>query len=190
VPRPLAFNPDDALERAVELFWQHGFEATSLDDLTKAMGINRPSLYNTFGDKRTLYLQALQHYRNRHGAAMVQGLQTSDGVRVGLRRLFEAMVYTERACWGCLVVNATTELAHERKEVRDFVTQAASENEKTFAEAVRTGQERGEISQDKDPEKLAKLLYNGMLAIRVRARGGASEAELQENVDLTLSLID
>ena len=89
-----------------------------------------------------------------------------------------------------LVVNAATELAFEREEVRDFVAVAASENEKTFAEAVRCGQDRGEISQDKDPEKLAKLLYNGMLAIRVRARGGASEEGLQENVELTLSLLD
>ena len=190
MPRPLAFNPSDALERATEVFWRQGFEATSLDDLTLAMGINRPSLYNTFGDKRSLYLQSLKHYRERHGAAMVRELSGAESVRAGFQRVFTAMAQAERACWGCLVVNAATELASELQEVRDFVNSAATENERAFAESIRSGQERGEVSAAKNPEALAKLLYNGMIAIRVRARGGAPEAELLENVELTLSLLD
>lgn len=190
MPRPLAFDPAEALDRATEVFWRQGFEATSLDDLTKAMGINRPSLYNSFGDKQNLYMQSLAHYRERHGAAMAQSLSGAKTVRSGFRQMFEAMVQGDRACWGCLVVNAATELGQDSSNVQDFVSAAIENTEHLFAEAVRLGQERGEITADKDPEALAKRLYNGMLALRVRARSGASTEELQKNVELTLGLLE
>ena len=89
-----------------------------------------------------------------------------------------------------LVVNAATELGEQHEDIRDFACRAAQQNEHIFADVIRTGQERGELSKYKSPESLAKLLYNGMIAIRVRARSGASQEELQENVELTLGLLE
>lgn len=189
MPRPLAFDPAEALERATDVFWKQGFEATSLDDLTAAMRINRPSLYNRFGDKHSLYMQALKHYAERHGRAVMQGLEQSKTVRAGFEQLFEAVTCTESACWGCLLVNAATERAQAHPDVQRFVNLAAEENERVFAEALRSGQRRGEINRSKDPEALAKLLYNGVLALRVRARSGASQEALRENAALILKLL-
>lgn len=190
MPRPLAFDPAEALEQATRVFWRQGYEATSLGDLTEAMGINRPSLYNHFGDKRALYMQALLTYFERNSKATRLELETSQDVRLTLRRIFESMVSDKNARWGCLVVNAATELGEEHQDIRDFACQSAQENEQMFAQVIRLGQERGEISQDKNAEALGKLLYNGMVAIRVRARSGASDEVLQENVELTLALLD
>ena len=190
MPRPLAFDPEQALQRATEVFWRQGYEATSLDDLTEAMGINRPSLYNSFGDKRSLYKQALLHYFERNSAAVKLELERSKDVRSSLRRVFGAMVSAKDARWGCLVVNAVTELGEAYEDIREFACKSARENEQMFASAVRLGQERGEIDKEKNAEVLGKLLYNGMVALRVRARGGASRKELQENVDITLALLD
>lgn len=190
MPRPLAFDPTEALAKATNVFWRQGYEATSLDDLTKAMGINRPSLYNTFGDKCSLYLAALRNYRERNGGLLEEMLERAESVRASLRSVFTLMATTEAAERGCMVVNAAIELAPVLPEVQQLVGEAARVNERVFAEAIRRGQTSGEIDGDKDPEALAKLLYNGMVALRVRARGGAGEEELLENAELTLSLLD
>src|ERR1700749_792118 len=113
------FARDEALHRAMEVFWSRGYEAASVGDLVKHMGINRQSLYDTFGDKHSLYLQALDRYREVEGGKLFELLESSGSVRGALRRLFEGVVECslgggERR--GCFVGNAMSEMAGRCRE--------------------------------------------------------------------------
>src|SRR3989454_1626399 len=113
------FDRDEVLHKAMEVFWSRGYEATSIRDLVKHMGINRPSLYDTFGDKHALYLQALDRYREVEGRKVLELLERPGSVKKTLRQLFGGVV--EKAVCdgqrrGCFMSNATSELAGRCKE--------------------------------------------------------------------------
>jgi len=113
------FDRDEALHKAMEVFWSRGYEAASVGDLVKHMGVSRQSLYDTFGDKHSLYLQALDRYREVEGRKMFELLEAPGSVKRSLRRLFEGVVECSLAGGerrGCFVGNATSELAGRCKE--------------------------------------------------------------------------
>ena len=190
--RPLEFDRRKALEAAMTVFWQRGYEATTLDDLTAAMKIKRQSLYNSFGDKHSLYLEALRYYRTSQGEGMLACLN-QPSVKEGFEKLF-GLIITEAVadpeCKGCMIVNAMTELAAADPVVGNLVDNAGAENEAVFAEAIRRGQARGEIPPDKDPQALAAFLYNTVLGLRVRARKTPARANLEPIVKMTLAALD
>ena len=110
--RQKEFDRNEALQKAMEVFWSHGFEAASIQELVEHMGINRQSLYDTYGDKHALYLQALDRYREVEGRKMVELLEQPGSVKKNLRQLFEIAI--EKALSnrrGCFMGNATSELA-------------------------------------------------------------------------------
>lgn len=187
--RPLEFDRNEALERAMTVFWRQGYTATTLDDLTAAMKIKRQSLYNSFGDKRSLYLESLRYYRTLQQRGLLACLD-QPAVKEGFKTLF-ALIVTEAVsdpdCKGCMVVNAMTELAAADPVVGDITGNAERENEAIFAEAVRRGQARGEIAPNKDPEALAAFLYNAVIGLRVRK---PDKTNLERVVKLTLAALD
>ncbi len=190
--RPLEFDRQKALEDAMTVFWRQGYEKASLDDLTAAMNIKRQSLYNSFGDKHSLYLEALKHYRALQGEGLLACLN-QPSVREGFEKLFSLIVteaVTDPECKGCMVVNAMTELAAIDPAVSEITYNAERENEAVFAEVVRLGQANGEISLDKDPEALAAFLYNAVIGLRVRARTTPDKTNLKRVVNLTLAALD
>ena len=191
--RPLEFNRNKALEEAMTVFWRQGFEATTVDDLTGAMKIKRQSLYNAFGDKHSLYMEALKLYRILRGENMLACLTGNHSVKEGFERLFRSIIdeaVDDPECKGCMVVNAMTELAAADLEVGKVVEVAEAENEAVFAEAVRQAQARGEIDAAKDPQALAAFLYNTVIGLRVRARKQPNKTSLENIVEVTLAALD
>ena len=190
--RPRKFDRDEALEQAMLVFWRKGYEATYLDDLTEAMGINRPSLYNAFGDKETLYMEALGRYRELHGGKMLAALRGTSFVKAGFRRIFDDLVResVEGCCRGCMIVNSTVEGCILGAPVTEFVKETDAASKRAFASALSEAQQKGELSVDKDPEALAAYLYSAVQGLQVRAKAGDDRKSLEAVTDLALSVLD
>ena len=191
--RPPTFRREDVLERAMHTFWAQGYAATSVDDLVRATGLVRASLYHAFGNKHGLYMEALGHYQELLGARMLGALRGAPDVKQGFRRLFELVMddaVSDTTRRGCMMVNAATELASRDPDVCRLTAEAEAAKERTFAELIRRGQAQGEISREKDPDALAKALYNTVLGLRVRATRKPTRAELEPIVAASLSLLD
>src|ERR687894_2331328 len=141
------FNRDEALGRAMEVFWSRGYEAASVGELVRHMGIQRQSLYDTFGDKHSLYLQALDRYREVEGRKMFELLGRPGPVKRALRQLFEGVVEAslggERR--GCFVGNATSELAGRCRETAEKACGNMAAAEEALYRALLPGQRGGEI---------------------------------------------
>src|SRR6201996_3421420 len=152
--RPRAYEPDVALAKALALFRKDGFAATSLDDLSAATGMNRPSLYGAFGDKRELYIKSYQRYRDDARAAMIDIFRDEMPIRRRLERIYAIAldIYlggeTPRGCF--TVMTAASEAVAD-PEIRGMVLEGFVELDKAFASCFRTAKEKGEISATADP---------------------------------------
>src|SRR3974390_3459283 len=160
--RPRAYDPDLALTRAMDVFWKDGLAGTSLDELSAATGMNRPSLYGAFGDKRELYIKAYQHYRDRSRAGMVALLGRGMPLRQLLQRVFDLAldIYFsgEAGPRGCFTVLTAASDAVFDPEIRAMVQSAVRGMDRTFADVFRAAQAKGELATTAAPETLATLL--------------------------------
>lgn len=186
------FEPEQALESAMELFWCRGYEATSVRDLLDEMGIGRGSMYDTFGDKRTLFLAALDRFEETRVSQANEILGGSASAREGIRRLFETTVeglvaYEPRR--GCLLANTAVELAPHDEEVAERISRYVGRTEAAFEKALVRGRARGEIPADKDPKALARFLVNTLHGVRVLARAGVDRAVLDDSVRTALEVL-
>src|SRR4051812_33746707 len=159
--RPRAYDPSDALARATAAFWRNGFSATSLDVLSDATGMNRPSLYGAFGDKRALYLAALERYAEAGRAAMHDALQPDRPLAEGLRRVYQAALKmyfppddTPRGCF--LVGTAATEAVGD-EAIRGVLQRALRSFDAAFEERFRAAVAAGELPRSADPPTLARI---------------------------------
>ena len=189
--RPRKFDRDEALNKAMLVFWQKGYEATFLDDLTEAMGINRPSLYNAFGDKHTLFMEALGRYRELYSGKMLRALERSP-IKAAFEQIFSDLITesTERCCRGCMIVNSTVEAWAIDEPIAAFVTETDAASKHAFAAALARAQRKGDLSSDKNPEALATYLYSAIQGLQVRAKAGDDRKALETVADLTLSVLD
>jgi len=185
--RPLEFDRKVVLEKAMQVFWEQGFEATSLDDLTVAMNIKRPSLYNSFGDKETLYLEALKHYQDISSTFMFSVFNTTPDVMSGFKKMFYEAVNSDDACFGCMVVTASNEFANRNQNVADIVRSAEVTTEKAFKELIEKAQQNNEIDASIDAKNAAAILYNTLIGIRTQARGGVAGDKLEQITNSVLS---
>jgi len=190
--RPREFDRAEVLGKAMLVFWQKGYEATFLDDLTEAMGINRPSLYNAFGDKHALYMEALARYRDLHGGKMLAALKSAPSVKEGFRRIFNDLITesTEGCCRGCMILNSTIELCPVSKSVTEFVKETDVASKRAFKAALEDAQKKGDIPLNREPETLAIYLYSAIQGLQVRAKAGDDREALEAIADLSLSVLD
>ncbi len=171
MPRTKEFDPEDVLEQAMELFWEQGFEATSAQDLVDRTGLNRSSLYNTFGSKQELYLQALDHYRQQDADGMERLIDQFDSARAVIRHLLEdAIPSSGEEGRGCFLANATVERAHCDDETRERACESLTRMLEGFRMVVAHGQEQGEFSTDRDPEAVAHFLANTYFGMQAMAK--------------------
>lgn len=190
--RPPAYEADAALEKAQETFWRHGYAATSLDRLSAAMGMNRPSVYNAFGDKRALYLATVKRYRAQSTAAVAEAfVDEACPLRRALRDIFGALltIYLagEDGPRGCYLVGTAATEAAADPAVADELRAATSNTDASFTRLFERAARKGELRPGSDPAALGRLASATIHTIALRTRVGARKSELQAIVD---ALID
>lgn len=193
MPRTKQFDEQQVLERAVDLFWKQGYHATSMQDLVDHLGINRASLYTTFGDKKSLFVRAINHYRATNAAGMAAFLNAEVEVKTGIRKLLEraiAEAAEDSDRKGCFVVNTTTELIPGDPEIEQLVAENKTDFEQRIQDYLRTGQTSGQIAPDKDVKAIANLIFTLFNGIRVVGKMAPSDESLSSTVDTALSLLD
>jgi len=181
--RPRAYQPEVALGQALDLFRKAGFAATSLDDLSAATGMNRPSLYGAFGDKRELYIKSYQRYRADARTAMIDIFSEELPIRKRLQRIFavalDIYLSGEAGPRGCFTVMTAASEAVSDPEIRAMVLEGLSELDKAFAACFRLAKEKGELPETADPVVLALLASATIHTIAIRARARVPRKELE-----------
>jgi len=187
------FDQDEVLHKAMEIFWSRGYEAASIQDLIEHMGINRQSLYDTFGDKHALYLQALDRYHEVEGRKVFELLEQPGSVKKTLRQLFEDVVEVslcEGERRGCFMGNAMSELAGRCKETaaRTCTNMAAAQG--AFYRALLRGKKEGELKGVRDPQAVARFLFSSLQGLVLMAKATQDRKTLEDIVKVTLSVVD
>jgi AcrR family transcriptional regulator len=181
--RPRTYEPDVALGKALDLFRKQGFAATSLDDLSEATGMNRPSLYGAFGDKRELYIKSYQRYREEARAAMIEIFRQEMPVRQRLERIYASAlnIYLsgESGPRGCFTVVTAASEAVSDPQIRAMVLEGLTELDKAFANCFRRAKEKGELPESVDPAVLAQLASATVHTIAIRARARVPRKDLE-----------
>src|SRR5262247_4362908 len=187
------FDKDEALGKAMEVFWSRGYEAASINDLVERMGINRQSLYDTFGDKRALYLQALDRYREVEGRKMLELLARPGPVKKTLRRLFQTVVeesLRDQERRGCFTGNAMSELAGRCPETAAMACGNMAAAEEALYRTLLRGRKNGEIKKGRDLRAVARFLYSSLQGIQLMAKATQDRKTLEDVVKVTLSALD
>lgn len=180
MPRSKQFEPEQALSSAMSAFWRHGYDATSMEDLMDCMGIGRASIYNAFGNKRALFLSALEYYVCNGGA--LQGVRMPDSPKPAIMTAFRTIVeraVTGESCDGCLVVNTALELAPHDDEIAQIVNGIFVQQEALFRTYLERAMARGEVPQTLNPSRTAQTLLALSIAVLVLARSRPDEPLLR-----------
>ncbi|MCY4499879.1 MAG: TetR/AcrR family transcriptional regulator [Rhodospirillaceae bacterium] len=182
MPRHEQFDTDDVLMRAMNLFWRQGYQATSMTDLAKVMGLGRASIYSEFGNKHGLFVRALRHYDKVWRENWLADLTKSSSPREAILDVFEAAI---DACLaggsrdGCLLINTALEFSPHDPEVADIVTRAFTEMEAFFRTSVERGKALGEIRDTVAEERTASALLGLFIGLRVLVRSRPEEPLLR-----------
>lgn len=193
MPRTKQFNEQEILNKAMELFWEKGFHATSMQDLVDHLGINRASIYDTYGGKKELFDKAFQNYRDISYQTLTDLVETEPVVKKGFEKLFRmaiADVKSESAQRGCFVVNTITELVPGDALLKEKLKQNSSNAEKLFAGYIQKGMKDGQIDEAKNAEAMAFTLFTLYSGLRVLAKVEENEQKMVEMVQVGLSILD
>ena len=193
MPWEKKFDNDDVLEKAMQAFWARGYAATSMQDLTDCMGINRGSIYATFTDKRSLFLQALEHYEVRYRRATLADIAKKLSPREAIVQLFNGVVeaaLNDRSRRGCMLVNTAIELSAHDDKVAEAVARGLDETRETFLDLVRRGQASGDITTIADAGETASTLLGLMTGLRVLARSRPERHILEPLARQAIALLD
>lgn len=191
MPWEKTFDEDVAVEKAMQVFWEKGFDSASIADLIDGTGINRGSLYNAFGGKKSLFVKALRKY-DVDRQAMLAGLEALDDPRKAIATFFDSIVantVADKHHKGCFMFNTALDISTHDDEVKDIVTKGVKAVEAFFRRSIEVGQARGEIPGGLDPSATAKTLLALVVSIRVLGRGVFSEPALQEIADEAKRLV-
>ncbi len=186
--RPRSFDPDTALDQALQVFWRKGYEGTSLSDLTEALGINRPSLYAAFGNKEELFRKALSRYASGPAGYFQEALARPT-VREAIARLFDGSItmFTDpRNPPGCLVVQGALSCGDEAKPIREELAARRAASEQAIRKRLKQAITEGELTAGTDAGDLARFIATVMHGMSVQAAGGAGRKELKRVADIAL----
>ena len=190
MPRKKGFDPERALAKAMGVFWRLGYESASTETLMKAMGIARQSLYDTFGDKRALYLKALAYYRDRTNGDMQRMLEASPSVKEGFAKLLFGLAAETREQHerGCLLLSANLQRDTRDAAIADFLRDNQARVEAIFVEALRRAQTRGELSRTHKPAALAHFFVATIQGMRTTARLTSDRKALEQVARIALAV--
>jgi TetR/AcrR family transcriptional regulator, transcriptional repressor for nem operon len=181
VPRTKEFDREAALKGAIQVFCDGGFEGTSTEDLLREMGISRQSMYDTFGDKRALYLEALRHYIAERVAVQIRILSADPSALKGLEAGLNAAAIagSQEASSGCMGIGAICEFGRSDHEIASLIETADRTLLSALQHRIKDGKSRGEISADVDTKAAAEFIKATFSSIKLAARGGASPQTLR-----------
>ncbi|WP_433760587.1 TetR/AcrR family transcriptional regulator [Nocardia sp. CA-135398] len=189
--RPRAFDREVALRRAMEVFWEHGYEGSSMSDLTAAMGINSPSLYAAFGGKEELFRAAVGLYGTTEGGYTARALREEPTARASIEAMLRdnATAYTHKdKPHGCMVVLAGSTYTTRSETIRDFLVEKRRETTEDIRERLDRGVAEGDLAPDTDTAALASFYTTVLYGLSIRARDGASHSELTQSIDCAMAV--
>lgn len=183
--RTKEFKEDEVLDKAIEIFWHKGYNGTSAQDLVMHLGLSRSSLYDTFGDKQKLFAQSLRRYQKNAQDQIIELFDKSENIKETLRDIFKQAVIEsldDRITKGCFMVNSSVELAMHDEEIAKIVKNNSQKMEEVFTNAVKKGQDLGQISKANDARVLARFIFNNYSGIRVLARTGERDKQVYDDI--------
>ena len=187
------FDPGEAMKEAMEAFWERGYHGTSVNDLLAEMNLNRGSLYDTFGDKKSLFLATLAEYERQNREAVAGILNKPGSAKAALRDFAHAaaeMCTGEAGQRGCLGLKAALEMAPSDPDVSKWFRQVTHERESMVAKVIKRGQAEGEISPKLDARAVARYLLTSLAGLKVLGVSSPSAREVREIVNLMLRVLD
>jgi TetR/AcrR family transcriptional repressor of nem operon len=191
--RPREFDVDGALERAMQVFWAKGYEATSLDDLCEATGLGRSSLYAAFGGKHDLYLRALERYEDGSAGRLNEALTRPVPIREAIAGFIDRLV-DEIAAGpgrrGCFIGNCAAELARDDREAAARVRRGLERIEAAFRDALGRAKARGELAPYADVVALARFFTAGIQGLRLVGKATPDRAALRDVAGVMLRSLD
>lgn len=190
--RTKEFDEADVLGKAVALFQSKGYNGTSAQDLVDTLCISRSSLYDTFGDKRTLFIKALKHYQLTASKSMIEMVNNSTNIEETIRIIFTTTIkeaLEDKLSKGCFMVNTTIELAPHDKEIAEIVNQNMADVEQALCLAIKKGQNQGVFTKSKSALALARFLFNNISGLRVASKSGAEKKVYDDVVQVVLSAL-
>ena len=189
--RTKEFDHEQVLHAATLVFWQKGYEATSMSDLLQAMNISRSSMYETFVDKEHLYLQSIEHYK-RLGEDKRSCLSNAESAKEGIRRYFDKHIdgaFNPSSPRGCLITNAIAALDAPDEQIRQIVQQRFEDLGEAFYRLLQQGQENGEIGADRDLRTLSYLLLNLNHGINIAAKVDSDRTHAEQMVQSVIDML-
>lgn len=184
--RQKEFDRADVLEKAMRVFWRHGYEATSVQDLVEATGINRGSMYDTFGDKRGLFQAAVQHYIVNVSSQRLENMSKAEDPLAGIRGYFDGLIdfsVGDGRELGCLITNSVVELAPHDPVIGETLRRSFARVEDIFYRILLRAQQAGQLPPGRDIRALARFLTATVNGLRVLARADADAEILRDVVD-------
>ncbi len=188
MPRPKQFDRDEALRAGMHVFWQQGFAATTTDDLAKAMGIGRQSFYDTFGDKRRCYLEALRGYMRDDVGGQIDVMRRAGSPLQALRALMRAAAdgSPERRSMGCMTVNCLAEFGASDAEIAATLAPTAVLLEQSVVQLLREAKAKGEIAASLDETHAASALLATRMGLTLGVKAGRTPEALRAAADFTI----
>jgi len=193
VGRPLEFDPDVALEAAMNLFWHKGYESSSLQDLLAATGLSRSSFYQTFKSKHTLFQRCLQHYQKMLTDEMMAQFDDAATGKVFIETFFYSVAKETSgpgARRGCLIMNTASEFAQNDPNIADLIGNSIDKITDLFELAIRQAQQQGDVAIGKDARTLAFYLVSSMSGLKNMVKAGADRETIRRIADIALSTIN
>jgi TetR/AcrR family transcriptional repressor of nem operon len=187
------FDEQAVLQKAICLFWNKGYNGTSMQDLVEGLGISRSSLYDTFGDKHQLYLKALDAYQLQYGTQLCKLTGDSTSAKEAIRQILDLVItdlLADEQRKGCFIVNAGIELANHDQDVNKMICQTEQQLEQAFAKVIRAGQEKGEIEKDKDAQALARFLNNTVKGMQVSVKATTQRSYFDDIINTALIVLE
>jgi TetR/AcrR family transcriptional repressor of nem operon len=187
------FDENEVLGKAIDIFWHKGYNGTSMQDLVDGLGISRSSLYDTYGDKHTLFIKALESYQNEASGKICAIVSSAAPAKETIKILLELItgeLLGDQKHKGCFMVNAEVEVAPHDPEVSQLVCTNDQQVEDAFYLVIKKGQESGEIANRQDARALARFTFNTVKGIRVTAKSTTDKAVFDDIIKLAMATLD
>lgn len=187
--RTKTFDENAVLDKAVHLFWEKGFLATSAEDLVNTLGICRASLYDTYGNKREIFIKSVKKYIEEQSEPLISFLLSSDDAKASITKVFNDIIVADNAKYGCLIVNTSVEFTGQDLEIQSLIKNINNKIENALSTVIQKSQANGKMSNKTNSNNLAQFLFNNILGLRVSLRTGKSGEAKKKIIEIALSVI-